>query len=65
MFYKNIGNLSNSNKIPSDYNVVSGYIFVVESIYFSEPSFFKDSLAYKELINNLSQCKESNDINLF
>jgi len=57
-------NLSNSKNIPSDYNVVSGYMIVVESINLSEPSFFKDSSVYKELIKNLSKCTESNDINI-
>ena len=57
-------NSSNNNNIPSDYNIVSGYMIVVESLNLSEPSFFKDSSVYKELINNLSKCSESNDINI-
>jgi len=57
-------NLNNNNGISSDYNIVSGYMIVVESINLSGPSFFKDSSEYKELINNLNKCIESNDINI-
>jgi len=57
-------NISNSNDIPSDYNIVSGYMVVVKSLNLSEPSFFKNNSIYEELINNLSKCAESNSINI-
>ena len=57
-------NLENNNDIPNDYNIVSGYIIVVESIYLSEPSFFKDSSVYFELLNNLLKCSNSNNISI-
>jgi len=57
-------NLTCNNGFPSDYNLVSGYMIVVESINLSEPPFFKDCSVYKELINNLIKCTESNDINI-
>ena len=57
-------NSSKNNNIPSDCNIVSGYIIVVKSINLSESSFFKDSSVYKDLISNLSKCTESNDINI-
>ena len=57
-------NSINNNNIPCDYDIVSGYMIVVKSLNLSEPSFFKDFSVYKELINNLSKCTESNDINI-
>ena len=57
-------NSINNNNIPCDYNIVSGYMIVVKSLNLSEPSFFKDFSVYKELINNLSKCTESKDINI-
>ena len=57
-------NSNNNNNIPCDYNIVSGFMIVVKSLNLSEPSFFKDSSVYKELINNMSKCTESSDINI-
>ena len=57
-------NSSNNNDIPNDYNIVSGFIIVLKSLNISESSFFKDSSIYRELIDNLYKCTESNDINI-
>ena len=57
-------NLENSNDVPNDYNIVSGYIIVVENINLAEPSFFRDTSVYLELINNLFKCTDSNNINI-
>ena len=57
-------NLEKNNDIPNDYNILSGYIIVVENINLSEPSFFLDTSIYLELINNLFKCTISNNINI-
>jgi len=57
-------NSRNNNDIPNEYNIVSGFIIVLESLNISESSFFKDSSIYKELIENLYKCTESKDINI-
>ena len=57
-------NLKNNNDIPNDYNIVSGFIIVVESINISEPSFFRESSVYLALLNNLFKCTDSNNINI-
>ena len=57
-------NLENNNDVPNDYNIVSGYIIIVESINISEPSFFRESSVYLDLLNNLFKCTNSNNINI-
>ena len=57
-------NLRNDNGIPNDCNLVSGYMIIVKNLNFFEPSFFKDPFVYKELIDNLNKCTESNDTNI-
>ena len=57
-------NLENTNNAPNDYNIVSGYITIVERIHLSEPSFFRDSSVYLELINNLFKCIDSTNISI-
>jgi hypothetical protein len=54
----------NNKDIPNDYNILSGYIIVIEFINLSEPSFFRNSSIYCNLINNLLKCSNSNNINI-
>ena len=47
-----------NNNMPTDNNLVSGFLIILQKIYFSEPSFFKDPDLYTKLVNNLMKCRK-------
>ena len=53
-----------NNHIPIDNNLLSGFLIILQRIYFSEPSFFKDPALYTKLVQNLMKCKNSLKINV-
>ena len=55
----------NINNAPNDYNIVSGYIIIVESINLSEPSFFRDSSPKRSffIIDVLSNLNNLSNLN--
>ena len=48
-----------SNGEPSNSDMVKGFLIILQKIYFSEPSFFKDPSLYTKLVENLMECKNS------
>ena len=48
-----------SNGEPSNSDMVKGLLIILQKIYFSEPSFFKDASLYTRLVENLMECKNS------
>ena len=46
-----------NNNTPTDNNLVSGFLIILQKIYFSEPSFLKDPPLYTKLVNNLMKCR--------
>ena len=48
-----------SNGEPSNSDMVKGFLIILQKIYFSEPSFFKDPPLYTKLVENLMECKNS------
>ena len=48
-----------NNNIPTNSDLVSGIIIILQKIYFTELSFFKDEQLYKKLVENLMKCKNS------
>ena len=48
-----------NNDMPTNSYLVSGFLIILQKIYFSEPSFFKDPELYKKLVENLTKCRNS------
>ena len=48
-----------SNGEPSNSDMIKGFLLILQKIYFSEPSFFKDPPLYTKLVENLMECKNS------
>ncbi len=46
-----------NNSIPNNSDLVSGFLIILQKIYFAEPSFFKDTALYTKLVDNLMKCK--------
>ena len=55
--------LQENNNIPINSNLVSGFLIILQKIYFSEPSFFKDAELYMKLVENLMKCRNCVKIN--
>ena len=47
------------NGEPSNSDMLKGFLIVLQKIYFSDPSFFKDPSLYTKLVKNLMECKNS------
>ena len=48
-----------TSNAPTNNFLVSGFLIILQKIYFSEPSFFKDPELYTKLVENLMKCKNS------
>ena len=46
-----------NNDVPTNIYLISGFLIILQKIYFSEPSFFKDEEIYMKLVENLNKCR--------
>ena len=51
--------LKENNDVPSNLNLILGFIEVLRNIYISEPLFLKNDEKYIDLVENLMKCKNS------